>query len=50
MMNKLSYCSDKYNPGIYNLKFKREEWWTSRESLWLPATGTCGYPIWAYRC
>ena len=23
----------------------REEWWTSRESLWLPAIGTWGYPI-----
>ena len=28
----------------------REEWWTSRESLWLPAIGTWGYPIRAYRC
>ena len=28
----------------------REEWWTSRESLWLPAKGTWGYPIRAYRC
>ena len=28
----------------------REEWRTSRESLWLPAIGTWGYPIWAYRC
>ena len=23
----------------------RDEWWTSRESLWLPAIGTWGYPI-----
>ena len=28
----------------------REEWWTRRESLCLPAIGTWGYPIQAYRC
>ena len=28
----------------------REEWWTSRESLWFLAIGTWGYPIPAYRC
>ena len=28
----------------------RKEGWTSRESLWLPARGTWGYPIRAYRC
>ena len=28
----------------------REEWWTSRESLWLPAIGTWWYPIQAYIC
>ena len=27
----------------------REERWTSRESLWLPAIGTWGYPIRAYK-
>ena len=27
-----------------------EEWWRSRESLWLLAIGYRGYPIRAYRC
>ena len=27
----------------------REKWWTRRESLWLPAIGTWGCPIRAYR-
>ena len=28
--------------------WRREKWWTSRESLRLPVIGTWGYPIWAY--
>ena len=27
----------------------REEWWTSRESLWFPVIGTWRYPILAYK-
>ena len=27
----------------------REEWWISRENLWLPAIGTWGYPIRSYK-